>query len=57
MRGTIPPLPNMPSWRGAQLKESTGITLPLPCSHSYPPVNIPVFEDSVDTGNTGVSFL
>jgi len=27
-RGAIPPLPNTPSWRGAQLKESTG-TLPL----------------------------
>jgi hypothetical protein len=29
MRGTIPPLPNTPSWRGAQLKSSTGTTLPL----------------------------
>jgi hypothetical protein len=29
MRGAIPPLPNTPSWRGAQLK-STGTTLPLP---------------------------
>jgi hypothetical protein len=28
MRGSIPPLPNTPSWRGAQLKNSTGITLP-----------------------------
>jgi hypothetical protein len=27
MRGAIPPLPNTPSWRGAQ---STGETLPLP---------------------------
>jgi hypothetical protein len=26
MSGAIPPLPNMPSWRGAQ---STGTTLPL----------------------------
>jgi len=25
----IPPLPNTPSWRGAQLK-STGTTLPIP---------------------------
>jgi hypothetical protein len=30
MRGAIPPLPNTPSWRGAQL--STGTTLPLPLS-------------------------
>jgi len=28
MRGAIPPLPNTPSWRGAQLKKSTGTTLP-----------------------------
>jgi hypothetical protein len=32
MRGAIPPLPNTPSWCGAQLKKSTGSTLfsPLP---------------------------
>jgi hypothetical protein len=24
MSGAIPPLPNMPSWRGAQLKEAQG---------------------------------
>jgi hypothetical protein len=30
MRGEIPPLPNTPSWRGAQLKKSTGTALPLP---------------------------
>jgi hypothetical protein len=30
MSGAIPPLPDMPSWCGAQLKESTGTTLPLP---------------------------
>jgi hypothetical protein len=30
MRGTIPPLPNTPSWRGVQLKKkSTGTTLPF----------------------------
>jgi hypothetical protein len=29
MRGAIPPLPNTPSWRAAQLK-STGTTLSLP---------------------------
>jgi len=29
MRGAIPPLPNTPSWRGAQLKKSTGTTLLL----------------------------
>jgi hypothetical protein len=29
MSGAIPPLPNTPSWRGAQLKEITGTTLPL----------------------------
>jgi hypothetical protein len=28
MRGSIPPLPNTPSWRGAQFKKSTGTTLP-----------------------------
>jgi hypothetical protein len=27
MRGAVPPLPNTPSWRGAQL---TGITFPVP---------------------------
>jgi len=33
MRGAIHPLPNTPSWRGAQLKnKSTGTTLPLPLS-------------------------
>jgi hypothetical protein len=31
MRGTILPLPNTPSWRGAYL--STGTTLPLPSYH------------------------
>jgi hypothetical protein len=31
MRGTIPPLTNTPSWRGAQFKKkSTGATLTLP---------------------------
>jgi hypothetical protein len=31
MSGAIPPLPNTPSWRGAQLKKkSTGTNLPLP---------------------------
>jgi hypothetical protein len=29
MRATIYPLPNTPSWRGAQLKKSTGTTLPF----------------------------
>jgi len=29
MRGAIPPLPNTPSWRGAQLR--TEATLPLLC--------------------------
>jgi hypothetical protein len=28
--GAIPPLPNTPSWHGAQLKKSTMATLPLP---------------------------
>jgi hypothetical protein len=28
MRRTIPPLPDTPSWRGAQLKESTATNLP-----------------------------
>jgi len=27
MRGAIPPLPNMPSWCGAQFEKSTGTTL------------------------------
>jgi hypothetical protein len=30
MRGTIPPLPNTPSWRGVHFKNSTGTNLPLP---------------------------
>jgi hypothetical protein len=30
MCGAIPPLPNTPSWCGAQFKKSTGTTLPLP---------------------------
>jgi hypothetical protein len=30
MSGAIPPLPNTPSWRGAQLKKRTGTTLFLP---------------------------
>jgi hypothetical protein len=30
MSEAIPPLPNTSSWRGAQLKESIGTTLPLP---------------------------
>jgi hypothetical protein len=30
MCGTVPPLPNTPSWHGAQLKTSIGTTLPLP---------------------------
>jgi hypothetical protein len=37
MRGLISPLPNTPSWRGAQLEKSTG-TLPLPlplCSYDF----------------------
>jgi len=32
MRGAIPPLLNMPSLHGAQLK-STGTTLPIPVKH------------------------
>jgi hypothetical protein len=27
MRGAIPPLPNMPSWRGAQLRHRDNFTL------------------------------
>jgi len=34
MHGAIPPLPNMSSWHGAQLKKSTGTTLPLPSKYS-----------------------
>jgi hypothetical protein len=30
MSGAIRPLPNTPSWRGDQLKKSTGTTLSLP---------------------------
>jgi hypothetical protein len=30
MRGAIPPLPNTPSWRGAQFKYKQGKILPLP---------------------------
>jgi hypothetical protein len=33
MSGAIPPLPNTPSSRGAELKESTGTSLPLPLYH------------------------
>jgi len=33
MRGPIPPLPNTPSWRDAQLKHRT--TLPLPLLLKY----------------------
>jgi hypothetical protein len=33
MRGDIPPVPNTPSWGGAQ---STGTTLPLPSTHHKP---------------------
>jgi hypothetical protein len=29
MGGAVPPLPNMPSWRGAQLVGSTGTTIQL----------------------------
>jgi hypothetical protein len=32
MRRAIPLLPSTPLWRGAQLKNSTGTTLPLPLS-------------------------
>jgi len=34
MSGAIPPLLNTPSWRGAQFKNSTGATLPLPFNRS-----------------------
>jgi hypothetical protein len=30
MSGVIPPIPNTPSWRGAQFEKSRGITLLLP---------------------------
>jgi hypothetical protein len=30
MSRAIPPLPNMPSWYGAQFKKRTGTPLPLP---------------------------
>jgi hypothetical protein len=29
MSGAIPPLPNMPSWRGAQLKHRDNFTFPF----------------------------
>jgi hypothetical protein len=29
MRGTIPPLPNTPSWRGSHFKHRDNVTLPL----------------------------
>jgi len=28
MSGSVPPFPSTPSWHGAQLKRSTGTTLP-----------------------------
>jgi hypothetical protein len=35
MSGAIPPLPNTPSWRGAQLKKAQGqlYLLPLPLTY------------------------
>jgi hypothetical protein len=41
MRGAIPSLPNTPSWRGAQLKKSTGTALPLP-------LPLPLYEDQIE---------
>jgi len=35
MRGAIPPLPNAPSWCGAQFKKSTGTALSLPYVYSF----------------------
>jgi len=35
MNGSIPPLPNTPSWRGAQLK-NTGTILPSPLYLTLP---------------------
>jgi hypothetical protein len=32
MSGAIPPFPNTPSWRGAQLRHRDNFTLPLPIS-------------------------
>jgi hypothetical protein len=41
MSGAILPLPSAPSWRGAQLKESTGTTLPLPFTfYLYKPFRV-----------------
>jgi hypothetical protein len=37
MNGAIPPLPNTPSWRGAQLKHRDNFTLTLPFNiNCYP---------------------
>jgi hypothetical protein len=33
MRGTIPPLPSAPSWRGSQLKQRDNFTFTLPVMH------------------------
>jgi hypothetical protein len=32
MRGAIPPLPHMPSWRGAQLKHRDDFTFAFTCT-------------------------
>jgi hypothetical protein len=34
MRGAIPPLPNTPSWRGAQLKQRDSFTFTSTCFKS-----------------------
>jgi hypothetical protein len=41
MRGAIPPLPNMPSWRCAQLKKSTGTIYLYPLLFMKPKGSLP----------------
>jgi hypothetical protein len=56
MRGALPPLPNTPSWRGAQLK-NTGTTLPLEVKNAWSFASSPPYVFTVCFLITGTNLL
>jgi hypothetical protein len=56
MSGTIPPFPNTPSWRGAQLKHRDNLPLPLHANGSNICVGLSWMGDHLTPQRTTVTF-
>jgi hypothetical protein len=58
MRGAVPPLPNTPSWRGAQFKTGTGTILPLHThTHTHTHIYIYILGEEYDSKVESVIYM